>query len=84
MNHQLGGGGMILAFAKMLKENGVNYQKKIFVEAQDLDYRSVYMSYIQFSLCGISAIVKQGDALSTKKITSDRIFYTPAYKGLEY
>lgn len=42
------------------------------------------MSYIQFSLCGISAIVKQEDTLSAKEITSDRIFYTPAYKELKY
>lgn len=78
-----GGGGMILAYAKVLQDKGINYQKKLKVVAQDLDYRAVYMTYIQLSLCGINAIVQQGDTLSEPIVKdSDRIFYTPSYKGL--
>lgn len=59
----VGGGGMIIATAAVLKERGVNYQKCMRVVAQDLDWRSVYMAYVQFSLLGIDAVVVQGDTL---------------------
>lgn len=77
-----GGGGMMLAAIKTLKENGIDYINRLEIEAQDLDYRGVYMTYIQLSLLGVSAIVKQGDTLSTEKITEDRIFCTPRNKGI--
>ena len=74
---------MILAYAKVLKDKGVNYQRKIKAIAQDLDYRAVYMTYIQLSLCGIKAKVQQGDSLlNTEILEARRIFYTPAYKGI--
>lgn len=59
----VGGGGMIIATAAVLKERGINYQKCMKVVAQDLDWRSVYMAYVQFSLLGIDAVVVQGDTL---------------------
>lgn len=78
-----GSGGMILAYAKALKEKGINYQRQLKVVAQDLDFRAVYMSYIQLSLCGIKAQVQQGDTLSESIIKDTyRIFYTPSWKGL--
>lgn len=40
-----GGGGMIIAAAAALKEKGVDYQRKMDVVAQDLDWKGVYMSY---------------------------------------
>lgn len=63
-----GGGGMILATAKMLKDRGVNYQRYMKVVAQDLDWNSIYMTYIQLSLAGIDAIVVQGDSLKDMSI----------------
>lgn len=78
-----GGGGLILAFLKYLKENNINYQKRVKIVAQDLDFRSVYMTYIQLSLVGARAKVIQGDTLAEPNI-KDRnyIFYTPMWKGL--
>lgn len=80
-----GGGGMIIATAKSLKEKGINYQRKMRVVAQDLDWRSVYMCYCQLSLLGINATVVQGDTLREPFITKDtpriRILYTPMRKG---
>ena len=45
--------------AKTMKRMGLNYQSKMKVVAQDLDWLSVYMTYIQLSLLGINAIVVQ-------------------------
>lgn len=58
-----GSGGMIIAVAKVLKENGMNYQRKMKVVAQDLDWKAVYMAYAQLSMLGIDAVVIQGDTL---------------------
>lgn len=76
----VGGGGMIIATAVFLKEKGINYQTCMKVTAQDLDWRSVYMSYVQFSLLGINAVVAQGDTLAEpyrKGYPEDRVLYTP-------
>jgi len=59
-----GGGAMILAAAKVLWKNGINYQQAMDVVAQDLDWKGVYMCYVQLSLLGISAICVQGNTLT--------------------
>ena len=51
-----GSGGSIIAAAMKLKSDGVDYQKRLKVVAQDLDWRCVYMCYTQLSLLGINAI----------------------------
>lgn len=51
-----GSGGMIIAYAKVLSEQGVNYQKKLEVVTQDIDYRCVHMCYVQLSLLGIKGL----------------------------
>lgn len=71
-----GGSGNILAFAKAMKEKGYNYQDLLQVEAQDLDFKCVYMSYVQLSLMGINAKVIQGDTLQMQR---NYTFYTPMY-----
>lgn len=82
-----GSGGMILEIAKNLKEKGINYQKSIYVIAQDLDWRCVYMTYVQLSLLGISGIVIQGDSLEEpfepgKEYPKHRLFFTPKRMGV--
>ena len=69
-----GAGGNIIAYCEHVKNNGYNYQTQVQVTAQDLDYKAVYMSYVQFSLLGISAEVYQGDTLSGKH---NDLFITP-------
>jgi len=59
-----GGGGMILATAKIFADAGIEYQKRLRVVAQDLDWKGVYMTYVQLSLLGIDAICVQGDTLT--------------------
>lgn len=80
-----GGGGMILAAAKILFDKGINYQKCLDVTAQDLDWNGVYMTYVQLSILGIKAEVIQGNALSEdsirRNIPEEKILVTPAKIG---
>lgn len=80
-----GGGAMIIAAAKVIQSAGINYQKAMDVVAQDLDWKGVYMCYVQLSLLGISAICVQGDTLADPYIpgrTENRhILITPAKRG---
>lgn len=81
----IGSGGMVIATAKYLKEKGINYQKRLKVVGQDLDWLAVYMSYIQLSLLGIDAVIIQGDTLSEPyvkgKTEPRRILRTPRNTG---
>ena len=82
----VGGGGMIIATAAILKERGINYQRCMRVTAQDLDWRSVYMAYVQFSLLGINATVVQGDTLQNpyngQSYERSHVLMTPAKMGV--
>lgn len=80
-----GSGGMLIALAHVMKDKGVNYQKKLCCTAQDLDWNGVYMTYVQLSLLGIKAIVVQGDTLKEPYCAGyddGRVFKTPAYLGV--
>ncbi len=77
-----GGGGMAIAAAKTLKERGLDHQRCLKVVAQDLDWKGVYMTYVQLSLLGIDAVVIQGDSLQRNTPAQGQIFYTPRNKGM--
>ena len=81
-----GGGGMIIAAASILKEKGINYQQAMDVVAQDLDWKGVYMCYLQLSLLGIKAVCVQGDTLQSPyvlgKTEHSHILITPAKMGV--
>ena len=81
-----GGGGMIIAAAAALNEKGINYQNILEVVAQDLDWKGVYMCYVQLSLLGISAVCVQGNTLSEpydpKRTPKSRILITPKKAGM--
>ncbi len=79
-----GSGGSIIAAALELKSKGVNYQKCMKVVCQDLDWRCVYMCYVQLSYMGIDAICVQGDTLLDpyrKGYPEARTLRTPANMG---
>lgn len=79
-----GSGGSIIAAALELKERGVNYQKCMKVVCQDLDWRCVFMCYVQMSYLGINGICVQGDTLIEpyhKGYPERRILRTPANMG---
>lgn len=72
-----GSGGMVLAMLDVLKNKcDFNYARNCFVEASDIDARCVYMCYLQLSLAGVPAIIKQQDTLSRKLY---QVWKTPAY-----
>lgn len=72
-----GSGGMVLATLDVLwNECNFNYSQNCFVEATDIDARCVHMCYLQLSLAGVPAIIKQQDALSRELYS---VWYTPAY-----
>ena len=75
---------MIIAIAQALKEKGVDYQRKMKVVAQDLDWKGVYMCYLQLSLLGIHAVCVQGNTLSEpyeKGYPPERVLWTPMALG---
>lgn len=81
-----GGGGMIIAACKVLHEAGFDFQRRLDVVAQDLDWKGVYMTYLQLSLIGCRAIVVQGDTLihpyDPAVTPRENIMRTPAYMGV--
>lgn len=81
-----GGGGMIIATADVLRERRIDYQRCMKVVAQDLDWKGVYMCYLQLSLLGIDAEVIQGNTLSEPYIRGnyppDRVLLTPKRMGV--
>lgn len=80
-----GGGAMIIAAAAVLKERGVDYKRDMEVVAQDLDWKGVYMSYLQLSLLGIKAVCVQGNTLSEpyrKGYPEERVLRTPMMRIL--
>ena len=78
-----GGGGLILATAKVLCDKGINYQRCLDVVARDLDWNGVYMTYVQLTIIGIKAVVIQGDTLAEpeKNYNAERFLITPAKIG---
>jgi type I restriction-modification system DNA methylase subunit len=78
-----GGGAMIIELCTALQRKVINYQKAVRVTAQDLDWKGVYMCYVQLSLMGVNAVVVQGDTLANPytghNADPSHIFYTPMY-----
>ena len=77
-----GSSGMIIAYARSLRDKDINYQKLLDIKASDIDFACVYMSYIQLSLLGIKAVEARQDSLIGEKVPNEHIFVTPAKKGL--
>lgn len=72
----VGSGGMVIAYAQALRERGINYQQRLWVQAIDLDPVAAMMAYVQFTLLHIPAEICIGNTL-TMNIT--KVFRTPAY-----
>ena len=80
-----GAGGMVIAACRVLHEAGIDYQRRLDVIAQDLDWRAGYMTYLQQSLLGCRAVVAQGDTLTDPYHVGyprERCMETPAMMGL--
>lgn len=62
-----GAGGMCIALAQSIHEQGFNYQQCLHITAQDIDPVCVHMTYIQLSLLHVPAIVILGDTLKKEQ-----------------
>jgi len=60
----VGSGAMIIALTEAIRDAGFNYQQTLHVTAVDIERSAVHMSYIQFSLLHIPAVVLVGDSLA--------------------
>ena len=71
----VGAGGMVLAFARVMMEEGHAPHRWLLVQCIDADRMVALMCYIQLSLWHIPAEIVVGDTLSMKAC---EVFHTPA------
>ena len=71
-----GAGGLLLAGLDVMRGYGLNYARNCFIEANDIDARCAYMTYLQLSCAGAPAVVRHQDTFSR---TTYSVFRTPAY-----
>ena len=72
----VGGGVMVLGFAEAMRTAGFDPSRQLLIHAGDIDRRCAYMSYLHFSLYGLPAVIRLGDALTMKAWEQ---WYTPVY-----
>ena len=70
-----GSGGMIIAAAEVLRDQGFPFQKNMLAFMGDIDIDAVYMSIIHCSLLGIPAVIQHTNTL-TQEVYAE--FETPA------
>lgn len=71
-----GSGAMVIALAEAMKEAKINYQQHLHVTAVDVDLKCVCMSYLQFSLLNIPAVIVHGNTLTLDEWSH---WHTPAH-----
>ena len=85
----VGAGALLIAFANTCQRHGVNYQQSVLFVAQDLDYVTACMCYIQLSLLGCPGYVYVGDTMTNPCTAIDNrgllprpssnLWFTPMY-----
>jgi len=78
-----GAGCLLIAFANEMSKAGINFQRRIFFAAQDIDMIAGLMCYIQLSLLGCTAVVKIGNSLTdpftNNEPLTEKLWFTPMY-----
>lgn len=67
---------------RRLEKVGFNWQNHVLVVAQDIDYTTALMCYIQLSLLGAAAYIKIGNTLTEPMSSNDTLenyWFTPMY-----
>ena len=67
---------------RRLEKVGFNWQNHVLVVAQDIDYTTALMCYIQLSLLGAAAYIKIGNTLTEPMCSNDTLenyWFTPMY-----
>lgn len=65
-----GGGGMLLASARAIEEQGYNPRDVMFFDATDISKPLADMAYLQTSILGLSGIVRHGNTLAAQEWSS--------------
>jgi hypothetical protein len=76
MEPAVGAGGMVIATAEALVDEGINYQQAMHATCIDVDAAAVHMAYLQLSLLHIPAIIIHGNALTREQWS---YWVTPAH-----
>lgn len=76
MDPAVGAGAMLIAFAQILAERGIDYQKHLVVTGVDISLVAVQMAYLQCSLLDIPAVIVHGNSLTLQEHSA---WLTPAY-----
>lgn len=59
----VGAGALLIAFANACRRHNINYQQRVLFVAQEIDFITACMCYIQLSLLGCPGYVYVGDSL---------------------
>lgn len=70
----VGAGGLVIAATEVMQEKGFNFQKQLKVIAGDISRTAVHMTYVQLTLLGIDAVVRQENSLTQEY---SEVWYTP-------
>lgn len=62
-----GSGGMCVACIDVLNSKKINYLTNAIIYANDIDETCAYMTYLQLSFCGASAVVEQKDTITQER-----------------
>ena len=75
-----GSGTMVIGAAWAMQRKGIDYRRKSFFVAHDIDIRCVWMAYIQLSLYGIPAVVIHGNMMQTESGNRRHLPAQPRYR----
>lgn len=82
----VGAGALLIAWAEILHKHGINYQTSCVFTAQEIDYTTAQMCYIQLSLLGCPGYVVIGNSLTDPMTghvlfgeNTSRCWYTPMF-----
>lgn len=71
-----GAGAMVIAMTQALAAQGIEYQTKVHVTADDISAIAVHMAYVQLSLLGVPAVVNRRNSLTLEHFDT---WPTPAH-----
>lgn len=85
----VGAGALLIAFANTCRRRNINYQRSVLFVAQDIDFITACMCYIQISLIGCPGYVYVGNTLTDPCVAvdarglipkpSNNLWFTPMY-----
>lgn len=67
---------------RQLEKENLNFQNHVLITAQDIDYTTALMCYIQLSLLGVAGYIKIGNTLTEPMRSNDTLenyWFTPMY-----